>query len=484
MQSIQYVIADEFHIHKRNFPSLFEYVKTSNIHVSSLIEKGSYQYSLINMHGNYASVLDVNDIEKCGAFLLHYYLFRSLSNKDLFDFSLHGINLFEVAKLEMLSLLMTKENWCETDVKPSTYFIFKKAIEENREELFLNMAAAAFWISTWMIKFNKIHSSRACFVFSGSYIYTKSLMDICRKTSTKCYVLESTFTGNDYFCEERYDAIPNNSNIRYASFREKLISEKCEDKSFVIEREIIKAKSKIVEMRNKNVCQPKVSSLPKFRDPSKKTILIAAQVVNDYSILVGNSSSLSSIYLYKHLIKELIEKTSFNIIVKTHPWERKKVNLKSSFTFSKLLNFSSSFSTEFADRILIIEDENLYNLFSVSDYFFTLCSQSALEAALEGFKPVIIGKSFYSEAGFTSDFESIDDFIESLSDGMCSPSLTLDEYRSFESFILAFFQGHTVSVHQSGISKLRKLFASKYTRIQQKRRLSKELEVCPKWAVS
>ena len=33
-----------------------------------------------------------------------------------------------------------------------------------------------------------------------------------------------------------------------------------------------------------------------------------------------------------------------------------------------------------AERGLLVEHENLYNLFSLSDYFVTLCSQSGLEA--------------------------------------------------------------------------------------------------------
>ena len=45
----------------------------------------------------------------------------------------------------------------------------------------------------------------------------------------------------------------------------------------------------------------------KFKNQSK-IILLAAQVVNDFSILIGHSGSLSSIYIYKNLIREILEK--------------------------------------------------------------------------------------------------------------------------------------------------------------------------------
>lgn len=475
----KYILADEFHIHKRNFPSLFQHIDSKG-NYQFLLKKTDPLYKLIDAHGKYEQIIAERDIDIFGSFLLYYQIFSHLERDDLFAYSLHQIDIFETAKLELLSLLMTRDNWCQFDIKPDNKFIFDKAYAEDRQVLLLNMAAAAFWITTWMLRFDQIYSGHYCIVFSGACTYARTLMEVCRRTRSKCYVLESTFTGNDYFCEELYQPIANNSNIRFPPFRQKVLQEFLVDTALVPEREIIKAKSKIVDLKNKNVTQPIASSLPKFKNQSK-IILLAAQVVNDFSILVGHSGSLSSIYIYKNLIAEILEKTDFNLIIKTHPWERKKVNLQSSFSFDKLSKFLKSFPPEMSERVLLVEHENLYNLFSLSDYFVTLCSQSGLEAALEGFKPVIIGEAFYSNAGFTSDYSNVDGFIADLIEEKCQPTMTLREYRHFENFALSFFQAHTVSIHKSGVKVLDRRFSSSYASIKQSRRSAHELQVKPKW---
>ena len=476
----KYVLADGFHINRRNFSSLFDFFNLSQANYQFILEKNSPLYQLIEAYGKYEWIIEEDNIEIFDSLLLFYKIFSYLDKEDLFSYSLHQINLFEVAKLEILSLLITRDNWCENDIKPDNYFIFDKAYAEDRKILILNMAVAAFWITTWMLKFEQINSGNFCIVFSGSCTYARALMEICRRTSTKCYVLESTFTGNDYFCEEIYQPIANNSNIRFSAFRQKVLKELFRDSTLVPEREIIKAKSKIVDIKNKNVTQPVASSLPKFKTQSK-IILLAAQVVNNYSILVGYSGTLSSIYIYKALIREILEKTNFNLIIKTHPWERKKVNLQSSFTFDKLAEYLESLPVKMSERVLLVEHENLYSLFSLSDYFVTLCSQSGLEAALEGFKPVIIGEAFYSNAGFTSDYASATEFVADLVAAKCQPTMTLAEFRHFENFALAFFQAHTISIHKSGAKTLNKLFSSAYDTIKQSRRSAHELQVKPKW---
>ena len=476
----KYLLADELHIHQRNFPSLFQHIDSIKANYEFLLKKNDPLYQIISNYGKYEQILTEKNIDVFGAFLLYYKIFSHLEQEDLFAYSLHQINIFEVAKLEALSLLVTQDNWCDVDIKPDNRFIFNKAFAEDRETLILNMAAAAFWITTWMLKFEQIHSGHFCIVFSGSCTYARTLMEVVRRTRNKCHVLESTFTGNDYFCEELYQPIANNSNIRFPSFRQKVLQEFLKDPALIPEREIIKAKSKIVEIKNKNVTQPVASSLPKFKNQSK-IILLAAQVVNDFSILVGHSSSLSSIYIYKNLIREILEKTDCNLIIKTHPWERKKVNLQSSFSFDKLTSFLQSFSPEMAERVLLVEHENLYNLFSLSDYFVTLCSQSGLEAALEGFKPIIIGEAFYSNAGFTTDYATVTDFVTDLVEDNCQPTMNLHEYRNFENFALALFQAHTVSIHKSGVGFLNRLFAPGYATIKQSRRSAHELTVKPKW---
>jgi hypothetical protein len=477
--AIKFLFADEFHIHERNFPTLFQFIEKNSISFKYLLVKQDNLYELIRCHGQYDLVLDQKDSKDFNIFIHYLDKFKKLSSCQLYNYKLYEINLFETCRMEMLSLLITQDNWCEVDVRPDNQYVFNKAFQEDRQVLLMNMAAAAFWLTTWMEKFQDIHAYHCCFVFSGSCIYTRTLMEILRRTSTKCYVLESTFTGNDYLCEELYQPLPNNSSIQFRALRQKLLAE-LPALGLLLEKEIIKAKSKMVNINNKNVVQPPSTSLKKFLH-NAETVLLIGQVVNDFSILLGKSTSLSSIYIYKHLIYQMLKQTEYNIIIKTHPWENKKVHLTSPFTRNKLSDFLKSLPQEFADRVLLVEHENLYNLFELSNYVLTLCSQSGLEAALEGFKPIILGKAFYSHAGFTSDYSTVESLVAAMVAGQCNNVLTLEEYRNFELFITSFFQRHTISVHDSGISTLKKLFTPAYVPIEQAYRQARELETKPKW---
>ncbi|HCN9346693.1 TPA: capsular biosynthesis protein, partial [Escherichia coli] len=94
------------------------------------------------------------------------------------------------------------------------------------------------------------------------------------------------------------------------------------------------------------------------------------------------------------------------VIFKSHPWERHKNNIRSALTFEKIHEYIKELPDDKSSRVFIIEDFNLESLIKQSDHIVTLCSQSAIEAAFLGVKPIQLGNAFYGQKGFTYDFDS------------------------------------------------------------------------------
>ncbi|MDK4673330.1 capsule biosynthesis protein, partial [Kingella kingae] len=88
--------------------------------------------------------------------------------------------------------------------------------------------------------------------------------------------------------------------------------------------------NKMILMKNKNVQQPTDSAAFVFKY-KKPVVTIIGQVVNDFSLLEVNGLGISSVQVYKELITKLV-KPGFNVVLKTHPWEKQKINIKSSLT--------------------------------------------------------------------------------------------------------------------------------------------------------
>lgn len=65
--------------------------------------------------------------------------------------------------------------------------------------------------------------------------------------------MEHFFTGNEYYIEEKYDPIPNNTNLKISNVYN---SVNIEENGFELERTRIKAINKVLLAKNKNVTQP------------------------------------------------------------------------------------------------------------------------------------------------------------------------------------------------------------------------------------
>ncbi|WP_273383262.1 capsule biosynthesis protein [Actinobacillus porcinus] len=440
------LIADSLHINKRNFSSFFSFIEQNKI--KTHFESSHKDW--ISLYGVYDTKLDI--LSSKIDFL------SELDKNRLFEFTINSINIFSIARAEILTLISVQEEWFDHQYPTSLSDIFDKLYKFNRKSLLENMAAAWYWVDFWKNRLSELQSFSHCCVFSGGLIYQKALIEQLKYTPTKVMVMESLFTGNEYYCEERYSCIANNCDIKHLTvYNQKL---KILKENFCYDKERTKAINKILLSNNKNVQQP-VNSEDIHFELNGDIITIIAQVVNDFSVVEYNGLGLSTIAIYKELITKLVN-NGFNIIVKTHPWEEKKNNIRFPLTKKVLEDFVlNSLDETKKSRVCIVDHYSIKKLFKISKWIIGLNSQGLLEAAFEGFKPIQLANAFYGKKGFTHDysFYDIDSLINDINENNIRPLLSLKEFDAFEEFMTVLLQKQTISIHNSGLINLREVFA-------------------------
>ena len=441
---IKVLIPDAIHIHKKGFPNILELINTKKIEAIFMGEHDDLKI----LYGNYEN--------KKTIFLEEYDELKKLSFDELFNKKISGISLFKLVQAEMLSYLMSKQNWFNSELSSNEKEIFSKAYLEDKETLLLNLAVSIWWIKFWKrrLSFNNYKTVNNCIMFSGSLIYLKTLTALLENTQIKVFVLEHLFTGHHFYLEEKYTHIANNSDIQFNNIFNTYKKEFEEENYFTFEREKLKTINHFRSKKNKNVIQPlSVSEASDFFnfDKDTETILIMGQVINDFSILETLLDNINSLDTYKKIILNILNTTNYNIIFKAHPWEKNKINLKKSLTKDALIDFvNNNFKEKEQNRIVIVEDFNLDDLIEFSEHIVGICSQSLLECAYLGRKVHQLGKSFFGNKGFTYDYNTINEFIEALSSPLPHNNLSLKEYNDYLLFITILFQKHTVSIFPSG----------------------------------
>lgn len=442
LDKISVLLADNLHFHERNFKSLFDFFNSNKI---------KYQYatsdkSWLSLYGNYGP--------KRNHLRTYYDLLIMLNCSDLYNFNVRGYNVYELARSELLSFLIPQEEWLHERITYD-FNLFSKIYKNNKDALILNMAAVCYWFDFWDNYLNTNKVFTYCCIFSGCLIYTKVLLKCLETRVTNPFIFESSFTGDDYYCEFQYNCIPNNSIISYKNYYENMIDGMNYDSKFSLYKDENQAINKIRLMKNKNVEQP-IESEDIFFKNSNKNILILGQVINDFSILESNLEQYNSLIFYKDLIIKILSETNLNIIFKAHPWETKKINIYRSLTKDSLDSFIQELEPSYKDRIKVVENYNIYKLFSNCSHVLTLCSQGAIEAAYYGLKPIQMGNAFYGNKGFTFDVNSFEDAIFILNNQ--SGLLGLKEFNNFKKFLINFLLNHLISIHNSGFINLLKLF--------------------------
>ncbi|NIY87087.1 capsular polysaccharide export protein, LipB/KpsS family [Vibrio campbellii] len=446
------LFSDDLHFHKRNFKSLIEAVETQNYDV----EYNQEHKDWMALYGDYAN--------KFGSLSGYYNLLERLNKKDLFSYEVRGINVYEVARAELLAYVIPMKELYKSNLSDDVEEVYGYIYDNCKEELLLNMSAALFWLDFW---YNKVVVNKKkythVFTFSGSNIYSKALVKVCQSTISRVFVTETSLTGNDYYIEEKNSHLANNSDIKLLAVKRKHLDALNNDNSPYNTR--IKAINKLNLSKNKNVTQP-YSELDDIKfDNENKLVTILGQVVNDYSVIETKFGYLSTVYAYKQLIKEIIEHTDYNVVFKSHPWEESKTNCEFDITYQEIIKFvESEISDSDKERIKVIKDYDIDMLLKVSEHVVLLNSQSGIEAASHGIKPVILGNAFYSRFGFTSNCRSIKDVLNVLT--TTRGSLTLKEYDNYELFLTLYLEKHLFSVNPSGIKKVINEIFIPYNKIQ------------------
>ncbi len=440
---VKAIICDPLHINVRNFASIFGYTEKNKVELKNL-SKGK---RLWNRYGKYSHINEVRNIV------------TSLKSKNKIELRNLAIiccgveiNLFESCFSEILTyVLPNEESWYEGRVSNNLEEIFEKLYSENNELLLQNLAAAMLWCRIYDEELIDINDYSFAVVFSGSQIYQKIFSKLIMAKRPKLFITESFMTGNEFYWEERYTPVSNQCDIRFDNVYHQLQlpSDLCE-----LEAETVKAVNKFFSKNNLNVRQPEACERIEFAC-NNDVILIAAQVQNDFSIIESELENLNILDLYKGIIKQIIKYTDLNIVVKTHPYEKYKININRSFVSEELNKYVGEMPADDKERIVILEDSNLKQLLNQVDGFLTINSQASFEACFyEGFKPIVVGKPFYGGRGFCSEFASVDDLVRGLTRGGVRFRLDLEEYQKFLTFWTKLVQCKLCSVHPSGITKI------------------------------
>lgn len=429
---------DSLHINKKNFASVHEFMANDK-HEYTQHTKVNH---LIALFGNYRNTPS----EIVPFFDLYVQFDRDL----LFNATSRGFRLFDLCRQELLSFVLSDDSFFALGERWTTDELFDFLFLNFRNDLVLNVAVAAFWLDYWYKYFDTAPKYDVALIFSGSLTYARSLSAILSEMTTRVFVLETFFTGNEFYCEERFSSIPNESHIKSKSFYNSIVV------GDELDKDLVKAINKICLAENLNVVQPPKSNVTLF--PGRRVVLVVGQVANDFSILGYDDVGFNSVIFYIKLISKIINDTDYCVVFKAHPWEHKKANLKTPFTRDRV---EAALSTYVGDRLLFVDDFNIEQLFERADHVVMINSQSGIEAAWHGLRPITLGNPFYGNKGFTSDFSlhDLDGVVNYIDNKSNSSVLTLEEYKKFEIFLVRVLQYHLVSKFKSGIPVLRKLFS-------------------------
>ncbi len=429
------LFSDNLHLNNKNFGSLLNYLNQ----VGAIITYPKFNNDSICRFGDYAQWSSIVRIAED---------MQDLDLNELAEIKYRGINLFDICHAELMSKCATKEHWIsEQNYGNTKKELIYKLHKNDKEDLLLNLASARHWIEYW----TGIVSAKTfdfIFIFSGSLTYASALIEVMKGFQGKVYLFESFFTGRHYYCEEKYSHLPNNTD---AKFRSQLISRTAPG-AVIDQVRLERGIKEALNVKNKNVCQPNPQRRTLFNN-DKKTILIGGQVLNDFSLLKTTQTGIHSISLYKTVIGKLLSETELNIIFKAHPWENKKNNLYRAKTKEYLHDTFNDNS-----RIAIVEDYSISDLFAEVDYVAVINSQLGIEAALQGFKPIQIGKAFYGGYNFTYDIDNVDALINIIQSNS-SGRLSIDEYSSLREYLMHMLVDYLVPEDISmGTNKLKQIF--------------------------
>ncbi|WP_395022677.1 hypothetical protein [Dongia sp.] len=434
------LIPDTWHFHRRNFAPLYDHLAAAQVPFDVERTRRAWWKS----HGDYGRF----------ARRLRHHVERlnPLSPSELVASQHNDISLMAVVRSEFLCRALPR--WIAGAGPRDDLALAERALgnETDRSELLLCFAAAIDWIDFWRSKLDRTPAFTHVLVFSGSYIYTRALQEVAQRRGLRIFTLESFFTGNDFYFEERATAISNRSQLSVPDYYRRLV---LPDERDQLDRWRAEAQTRFRAKRNKNVrASPSAVVAPPFRAADRGAILVLGQVLNDFSVIETPLPEMSTIAVYRRLIGALLEKTDRNVIFKAHPWERRRPNLRSPVTLKQMTVWREALPDRQRERFRVLEAEPLSGLFPYVDHAIGLSSQGLIEAAQAGLKPIQLGDAFFGGHGFTHDRTLDDALIDDIAAGRLASRLSLAEYRALEDFLVRSLVLHLVSDRPEGPEKI------------------------------
>jgi hypothetical protein len=434
------LIPDTWHFHRRNFAPLYDHLASARIETH--VERTRRRWW--KRHGDYAPFA----AQLSG----HARRLEGLGPEALIAIRHRDIPLIDVARSEFLCRALPR--WIAGAGPRDDLAIVDRALHDeiDRRELLLCFAAAIDWIDFWSAKLGTRSSFTHALAFSGSYIYTRALQEVARARGVRGFALETFFTGNDFYLEERWTPLSNRSQLQDPDYYRHLLLPTDADR---LDRLRAEAQLRFRTRRNKNVRADALATLaPPFGRNASGTVLVLGQVLNDFSLIETALPEMSSIAVYRRLIEGLLESSNLNIIFKAHPWERRRPNLMAPVTLQRIRAWHDELPAQHRARVKVLEREPLAAVLPYADQVVGLSSQGLVEAAAAGLKPIQIGMAFFGGHGFTHNRTLDDGLIGDLAEGRIEGRLTLAEYRALEDFMVRALLLHLVSDRPEGVAKI------------------------------
>ncbi|PND35349.1 hypothetical protein C1I89_02905 [Achromobacter pulmonis] len=413
------IFSDKSNFKRANFPALFDFLEGEGV-----------EHTYDEANGDLKTAWGVYDFTTFGP------THRMVAESDQTLY--RGIDISESVKDELYSKYALHPDWALSE-KQSEEELYQFMQDRFSAEIRNCRAAACYWVDYWDSVFASVKPV-AAITFGGNLIYSKIFLAVAKQRGVPGFVAEHFFTGNDFYLEPRYTSIPNASFLRSRRFTDAINGGKSQRYS--------SAWRKIYSQKNKNVSQPAYAS---YR--LRGYALILAQVPNDFSIFSSNNKWKNSIGFYKKVISEILQCSKDPVVVKVHPYERKKNKDASVSTFDALKEYREMLDSTYRARLHIVEDYSLPGLISGCKYAITLNSQAGLEAVGHAKPLICFGGAFYGGRGFTMDLDDISDIGKAIESAEFSEK-TLSGYVSFLSAAFS----HLIGVGEAG--KIKGIFGS------------------------
>lgn len=376
------LFSDNFNFATKNFHALYSFLSKYNI-------KFEYDKDYESLKKNSREIVKIDSDS---------YFSRDLSKNEHYK----GFLLFDIYELELLQKSMSVNKWVEEmPSNPSEEEIWIFFTEFFREELEIAIQCSKFWIDYWLIKLNS-NNIQAGLFFSGGQIYNRAFCEVMKKNNIPAIAMEHYFTGNDFYFEPKYEALPNNSTVKNSRFFRKLttITQDIND---------LDSEKKLRNAKNKNVKQPSYSSID-----ISDYVLILMQVRNDYAIASKENKYKNSVKFVCELTASLLEKTDKRVVIKSHPYENSKLDNEQKSSLEFINDFIHGLTEEDKERVDVYSDYSLDSLIDSSTHVITLNSQTGIEASSRCKPVVCFGSPFYGGKGFTYDYKDIDTYIRDI----------------------------------------------------------------------